>query len=360
MSVDEKYMRMAIDLALRAEGRTSPNPLVGAVIAKGGRILGKGYHKKCGLPHAEINAIRDAGPNTRGSTLFVNLEPCDHFGRTPPCTDAIIKSGVKKVVIGMRDPNPINNGRGTKKLRRRGIEVVVGILEEEARAINGPYIKFITTGFPFVTAKVAQSLDGKIATRTGDSRWITSRDARRYVHELRGKVDAVMVGANTVVKDDPLLTNRGYSDRQPVRIVVDSRLRIPLGARIFSNIDTSPLIIATVNRTHKTAQYLDRGAKVISIKPRGGRVDIRALLNILAGHGMTNILVEGGGELVASLVEARLVDRFLFFVAPKIIGGKDAVTSVEGRGINKINRALTLKDMVVRRFGKDILIEAGT
>lgn len=325
---DEKYMRIAIRLAKKAEGRTSPNPIVGAVIVKNNKIVGAGYHKKCGLPHAEINALLKAGKKTAGATMYVTLEPCDHYGRTPPCTDAIIRSGIKKVVVGMRDPNPVNNGRGIRKLRSNRIKVETGVLEKEAADINKPYIKFITTGLPYVTVKVAQSLDGKIATRTGSSKWISSEDSRRYVHDLRSKVDAVMVGANTVIKDDPSLLSRSSKGRQPVRIIVAAKTKIPKKAKIFLDLDRSPVVI------------------------------VKSMLEALSQEGVTNILVEGGGELIASLVEKKLVDRFLFFVAPKIIGGRDAKTAVEGLGISDIKEAIDFKNVTIKKFKKDILIEA--
>ncbi|MFA5256134.1 MAG: bifunctional diaminohydroxyphosphoribosylaminopyrimidine deaminase/5-amino-6-(5-phosphoribosylamino)uracil reductase RibD [Candidatus Omnitrophota bacterium] len=339
MNIHERYMRLAIKLARKAEGRTSPNPVVGAVIAKDNKITGKGYHKRAGLPHAEINALRAAGSRAKGATLYVTLEPCDHFGRTPPCTAAIIKSGIKRVFVAMRDPNPVNNGRGIGKLRRHGIETRVGLLAGEAADMNRPYIKFITKRIPFVTVKVAQSLDGKIATRTGDSKWISSDDSRRYVHELRSRADAVMVGANTVTRDDPMLLS-GLRCKQPVRVIVGGRSALPSNAKIFSD-------------THK--------APVILVRPSGRfekKVNLKRLLAALAKRGITNILVEGGGELIAGLVEENLVDRFLVFIAPKIVGGRLAKTAVEGSGIEKIKDALGLKNMSVRRFKEDILIEA--
>lgn len=320
-------MRLAIELAKKAEGKTSPNPAVGAVIVKNNRVVGKGYHKKAGLPHAEINALREAGQKAKGATLYVTLEPCGHYGRTPPCTDAIIKSGIKKVIIAMKDPNPINNGNGIKRLRGNGIKTAAGVLVKEAEAINKPYIKFITKGLPYITVKVAQSLDGKIATRTGDSKWISSEDSRRYVHELRGKVDAVMVGANTVLRDDPLLLSK-VSRKQPVRIIVGGKSGVPRDAKIFSSLDRSPVIV------------------------------VKSLSEALALKNITHILVEGGGELIASLVEKDLVDRFLIFIAPKIIGGKTAKTAVEGAGISYIRDASNFKIKSIRRFKKDILIEA--
>ncbi|OGW77940.1 MAG: riboflavin biosynthesis protein RibD [Omnitrophica bacterium RIFCSPLOWO2_02_FULL_45_16] len=325
--ISHKYMRLAIELAKKALGKTSPNPAVGAVIVKNNKVVGKGYHKKAGLPHAEINALREAGQKARGATLYVTLSPCGHYGRTPPCTDAIIKSGIKKVIIAMKDPNPVNNGNGIKRLRRNGIKVEAGVLFKEAEAINKPYIKFITKGLPYITVKVAQSLDGKIATKTGDSKWISSEDSRRFVHELRGKVDAVMVGANTVLKDDPLLLSN-VSRKQPVRIIVGGKSGVPRDAKIFSSLDRSPVIV------------------------------VKSLSEALALKNMTHILVEGGGGLIASLVEKGLVDRFLIFIAPKIIGGNAAKTAVEGAGISHIKDASNFKIKSIRRFKKDILIEA--
>ena len=336
---------------------TSPNPLVGAVIVKNGKVVGKGYHHQAGLPHAEINALRQAGGASKGGTLYVTLEPCDHFGRTPPCTDAIIRSGIRRVVIGMRDPNPINNGRGVRKLRRSGIRLEVGVLEKETQALNRPYIKFITEGMPYVTIKVAESLDGKIATRTGDSKWITSDDARSYVHRLRGIADAVMVGSNTIRRDNPLLTNR-IGKKQPVRVVVDSTLKVSPAAKIFSTAHISPVIVATHKAPIAARRVLEKkGVEVLTVGSKDGKTDLREVLKIFAQRGMTQILVEGGGELVASLVQDRLADRFLFFISPKIIGGRAAKTSVEGSGIDRIKDAMIIKNIKIKRFSNDILLE---
>jgi len=340
MSTHEKYMRLAIELAKKAEGKTSPNPIVGAVVVKNDKIIGEGYHKKAGLPHAEVSALKEAGSGAKGATLYVTLEPCDHFGRTPPCAQAIIKSGIKKVVIGMKDPNPLNNGKGIRKLKKNGIAVTVLKLYKEAESINKPYIKFITKRLPYVTVKVAQSLDGKIATKTGDSKWISSEDSRRYVHMLRANVDAVMVGANTVIKDDPALLSKTSRGKQPTRIIVDGNSKIPKNAKIFSTLDKSPVILAS------------------SILGRGKRTDIVRLLKVLAKNGATHILVEGGGQLISGLIEKGLVDRMLIFVAPKVVGGKDAITSVEGEGAARIKDAIDFKITNIRRFRKDILIEA--
>ncbi|MFA6320864.1 MAG: bifunctional diaminohydroxyphosphoribosylaminopyrimidine deaminase/5-amino-6-(5-phosphoribosylamino)uracil reductase RibD [Candidatus Omnitrophota bacterium] len=350
MSSDEKFMRLALSLARRAEGLTNPNPAVGAVIVKNGKVVGKGYHKRCGLPHAEVNAIKDAGAKAKDATLYVTLEPCDHFGRTPPCTEAVIAAGIKKVIVAMKDPNPITNGKGLKKLKQHGVAVVSGILENEAASINKPFVKFITTGMPYVTVKMAESLDGKIATRSGDSKWITGDDSRRYVHGLRAKSDAVMVGVNTVIKDDPALISRVSKGKQPVRIIVDSALKTPRNARVFSFSGVSPVYIATTKKT--------KTHNIITAKSDHGKVDLKDLLKKLGRMGLIHVMVEGGGELAAGLVEKKLVDKFLFFIAPKIIGGRDAVTSVEGRGISRMSQALVLNNLKIRKFKKDILIEA--
>lgn len=357
-NIHEKYMRIAIELAQKAEGETSPNPAVGALVVKGAKVIGRGFHERCGLPHAEVNALADAGSRAKGGTLYVTLEPCDHFGRTPPCTDAIIRSGIKNVFIGMADPNPANNGRGMAKLRKSGIKTTVGILEEEARSINLPYIKFMTRGLPYVTVKVAESLDGKIATRTGDSKWITGEDSRRYVRSLRGRVDAVMVGVNTVVKDNPMLLADASSRKQPVRIIVDTGLRTPPGARIFSYIKSSPVIIAAARWTRRARLYQKRGAEVVFAGSKKERVNLTQLLKILAKRGIAHLFVEGGGELIAAMIEEGLVDRFLFFIAPKIIGGRHAKTSVEGRGFDRVGQALVFTKMKARMLDTDILIEA--
>lgn len=359
MKIHEKYMAMAIALAKKAEGMTSPNPMVGALIVKSGKIVGRGYHKKAGLPHAEINAIAQAGARARGATLYVTLEPCNHFGRTPPCTDAIINSGIRSVVAAMVDPNPLTKGRGIKILRKHGINTSVGILEGESMKMNRPFIKFITRKMPYVTVKAAQSLDGKIATKIGDSKWITGEDSRRYVHELRSKADAVMVGVNTVMADNPLLTARipGVK-KQPVRIIVDSTLKTPISAKLF-NVKCSKIIIATTVASSRIRKYEAKGAEVIVIKSKAGRVDLEALLKELAGRDITNVLVEGGGNLNAGLFAAGLVDRALFFIAPKVIGGRDARTSVEGLGVKLVKDCTGLKFTGIRIFPKgDILIEA--
>lgn len=360
MNIDERYMRRAMRLARRGQGLTSPNPAVGAVIVKGGRVIATGYHKRCGLPHAEVNALRRAGKAAKGATLYVTMEPCNHFGRTPPCTDAIVESGIRRVVIAAPDPNPVTDGGGIRALKRRGVKVTVGIMKEEARLINRPFEKHIKTKMPYVTLKIAESLDGKIATKTGDSRWITDTDSRVYVHKLRSRADAVMVGVNTVIKDDPLLLPGAAGLKLPCRIVVDSSLKTPPGARIFSRVKESPVILAASRKASagRIAKFRKIGAHVIVVRLKEDRIDLKELLRRLGDMGITDILAEGGSELGASLIEERLVDRLLFFIAPKIIGGRAAVPSIGGRGAAGMKSAVSLRDIRLKRFSKDILIDA--
>lgn len=357
----EKFMRLALRLAQKAKGRTNPNPLVGAVVVKNGRILGRGYHKAAGLAHAEVVALDKAGKAARGGSLYVSLEPCRHFGRTAPCVDKILACGIKEVIFAMDDPNPLNNGRGSQFLRRHGIRVLSGILEEEARRINRVFIKYITKQLPFVTVKVAQSVDGKIATSSGDSRWITSQSSRRLGHKLRSQADAVLVGVNTVLKDNPLLNCRHCGrlrKKQPKKIIVDSRLRLLPDLKIFSPRSPAPVIIATTRfAPQKKISYFEKKARVIVAKDKEKRVDLRDLFRELARQGIAHILIEGGGELIASALKMRLVDRMVVFVSPKIIGGSEAPTAVEGEGIERIRQAARLKDMKFKRAGPELIIE---
>ncbi len=358
MKKDEYYMKIAITLAKKGTGKTSPNPLVGAVLVRGGRVLARGYHKRAGSLHAETSALRAAGTKAKGATLYVNLEPCDHYGKTPPCTESIIKSGIKRVVIGTPDPNPINNGKGALRLKRSGIRVDSGVLEAESKAVNRVFNTFIIKKRPFVTVKAAQSLDGKIATFPGHSRWITNHLSRRFAHRIRSHVDAVLVGINTVLKDDPLLNCRLKSPgKQPLRIGLDSRLRIPKKCRLIRE-RSSKVIIATLkSSSKKKALELERlGVSVISFKERGGMIDIRELLRFLAKQDVSHLLVEGGGTVIASFFEKGVVDEALFFLSPRIIGGKHALTAVEGGGVRSVNEAIKLKEIKIRRFGGDVLI----
>lgn len=354
----EYYMELAMKLALKGKGLTSPNPLVGSIVVKNGVIIGKGFHAKAGLAHAEVVALDAAGDKAEGATLYVTLEPCVHFGRTPPCVARIIKSGVKEVIIGMIDPNPLNNGKGVEILKQNKIKVKVGFLEDKLKLMNEAFIKYITKKIPFVTVKVAESLDGRIATRTGDSKWITSDKSRGYAHRLRGDFDAIMVGVNTVLRDNPKL-DAWFSKKQPIKIIVDSQLSTPEKASLFSG--AKPVIIATLASTlgqeTENRKILSSKANILDLKEKSGQVNLKDLLKKLAGMGITNILVEGGGMLIGSLFDEGLVDKIMFFISPKIIGGKEAISSVMGQGVSRVERALKLKDITFRRFGEDFLIE---
>ena len=308
----ERFMRLALRLARRAQGRTSPNPLVGAVLVKDHRVIGAGYHHRAGAPHAEVEALRMAGSRAHGATLYVTLEPCNHTGLTPPCCDALIAAGVAHVMIGARDPNPITNGRGIARLRRAGIRVTTKILETDAQRLNEPFAKVMQTRMPFVIAKIGQSLDGKIATRQGHSRWITSPEARRAGHQWRARVDAILVGINTILQDDPLLNVRGvaHCPDRPLKVIVDSHLRMPARARCLSSASPAPTLVATTARSRaRHAALVRAGAEVIVLRPHRGRVPLRQLCRILARRGVHSLLIEGGGEVLASALAQRLVDR---------------------------------------------------
>lgn len=363
-SSDAHWMGLALGLARRAEGSTSPNPPVGALVVRGGRLAGWGYHRRAGTAHAEAEALRRAGMKARGATLYVTLEPCNHTGRTPPCCDAVLAAGVRRVVIGARDPNPITNGRGMARLRREGIRVVSGVRRQEAEALIAPFRKAMKTGLPFVLAKAAQSLDGKIATVGGDSQWISSAAARRLGHGLRGRVDAIVVGIETVLADDPRLTvrhpgpTRAGAGGRPVKVILDSRLRIPLSARCLSSESPAPTLIATtVHRPAKAAALARRGATVLILPARRGRVPLRTLFRALVSSGLHSVLVEGGGEALAGALDERLVDRIVFFVAPVLIGGRAAPTSIGGRGARRLSGAVRLTDVRWTRVGLDLCVE---
>ena len=354
----EYFMDLALKLALKAKGRTSPNPLVGALVVKDGKIAGRGYHKKAGLAHAEVMALDDAKEKAKGATLYITLEPCAHFGKTPPCVDRIIKSGIKEVIVGMVDPNPLNNGRGINILRQQKIKVSVGFLENRLKEINAPFLKYITKKLPLVTVKVAQSLDGKIATYKGDSKWITSDISRGYAHKIRKDFDAVMVGVNTVLRDNPKL-DAWFSKKQPKKIIVDSQLSTPQNLNIFST--PGEVIIATLptksGQETENRKILEKKAKILEVKEKSGQVNLKDLMKRLAALEITNILVEGGGMLIGSLFDEKLVDKILFFYSPKIIGGKEAISSVMGQGVSRMDNAIKLRNIKLRRMGEDFLIE---
>lgn len=352
------FMDLAIKLALKAKGKTLPNPMVGALVVKNGRIVGRGYHKKAGSPHAEIVALESAGKKVEGSRLYVTLEPCSHFGRTPPCTETIIKSGIKEVIVGMIDPNPLNNGRSINILKQHKIKVKTGFLKDKLRKLNEVFIKYITKRVPFVTVKVGQSLDGKIATYSGDSKWITSDKSRVYAHRIRQNYTAIMVGVNTILRDNPKL-DAWFSKEQPLKIVIDSQLSTPQDANIFSA--KGQVIIITLpslpGQETENRKILSEKAKILEVKEKAGQINLKAALKKLAQLEISNILVEGGGTLIGSLFDEGLVDKILFFVSLKIIGGKEAISSVMGRGVGRIDRAIKLKEIKLKRIGEDFLVE---
>ncbi|MBL7161004.1 MAG: bifunctional diaminohydroxyphosphoribosylaminopyrimidine deaminase/5-amino-6-(5-phosphoribosylamino)uracil reductase RibD [Anaerolineales bacterium] len=359
--IHETMMQRALELARRAEGRTSPNPMVGAVLVKDGRIVGEGFHHQAGAPHAEIEALRAAGEAAHGATLYVNLEPCAHHGRTPPCTQALIGAGVCKVHYAVGDPNPLVNGKGHTQLEAAGIGVHGGLLEEAARKLNLPFYKYITQRRPFVTAKFAMSLDGKIATRSGESLWLTNETSRRRVHELRDVVDAILVGTGTVLADDPQLTTR--LDRpdvhHPLRIVADSRGRVPRSAQLFEPSLPGKTVLATtaaVDPAH-CAKLKASGVDVWMLPAdTHHRVSLPALLNELGRHGLLTLLVEGGSELLGAFFAGGLVDRVWAFVAPLIIGGQDAPTPIGGPGVEKLVQALRLGNIEIETLDGDLCI----
>lgn len=360
---DTEFMKKALRLALRGEGCTSPNPMVGAVCVLGGRIVGRGYHKKAGFPHAEIEAFADAakkGVSLKGATLYVTLEPCCHTEKlTPPCTDAIIASGVSDVVVGTVDPNPKVSGRGVAKLRENGISVRTGVLERECGEINEFFNKHVVSGLPFVILKSASTIDGKIASATGDSKWIGSVRQRKMAHRLRKKVDAVIVGINTVCADDPGLDVRlvGGNVRQPVPVIMDSRLRISPEAKIFST-HPRPIIATTEAAAPLKARKLRKlGAEILKLESdAAGRVPPADLLRSLGAMGMCGVLVEGGSRVGACFLREGLVDKVVFFYSPRIIGG-DGVSMIGDLGKESIGEAIGIKDIRVRRFGDEIMIE---
>jgi diaminohydroxyphosphoribosylaminopyrimidine deaminase / 5-amino-6-(5-phosphoribosylamino)uracil reductase len=361
-AIDEQFMREALALAAQARGRTSPNPMVGSIVVKDGRVVGRGYHLKAGAPHGEAAALEDAAGQAKGATLYVTLEPCCHLNkRTPPCTRAIIAAGIRRVVAAMRDPNPLVSGKGLEELRQAGIEVKLPVLEAEAAALNEVFIKYITTKRPFVLLKAAASLDGKIATVTGESRWITNERSRLLVHQLRDQVDAVMVGINTVLHDDPLLTTRlpGGGGRDPMRIIVDSRLRLPSEARVLTASTTACIFIATTPAAprEKRLQLEAAGAKVVVVEGEGPGVPLGPLMEQLGVMQVTSILLEGGGELHSSALRAGIVDKVWYFLAPKLIGGRAAPPAIGGEGFARLEEAVRLERMQVRQLDDDLLIE---
>ncbi len=352
-----EYMCQALNLALKGKGMTSPNPIVGCVVVRGSKVISEGWHKRCGGDHAEVMALKKAGAKAKGATLYVTLEPCSHVGRTPPCVDRIISSGIKQVFIAMKDPNPVNNGKSIRKLQRSGIKVATGILDVQAKAINAPFIKWIKTKTPYVVAKSAQSLDGKIATSSGHSQWITSKGARDYAHVLRNDFDAILVGANTVIKDDPRL-NAANKSKNITKIICDSSLRVSLNAKFFKP-KASQVIVATTSKAKKAkvTSLENKGAQVILCPQKQGKVDLKVLLKELGKKDITSLLIEGGSQIVGDAYKNKLVDKALIFIAPKIIGDQNALSSICGVNVKNVDKSVQLKDVSVQRIGEDILVE---
>lgn len=355
-------MRAALVLAHKGAGRVSPNPMVGAVVVRSGRVIGSGYHRAFGAAHAEVHALRRAGARARGADVYVTLEPCSHHGKTPPCVDQVIAHGIKRVFIGQVDPNPLVRGRGIRRLRAAGIEVMVGVLRAECAALNQAFSKHVTTGLPLVTLKAAMTLDGKIATRTGDSRWISCAQSRRLVHRMRAEADAVMVGIGTVLTDDPQLNVRlgRQNTRDPLRIVVDSRLRIdPAGKLLRAGFAAGTLIVTGTRAaaSSKADKLRSLGAEVLGCRMRGSRIDLKQLMSVLGSRGIAHIMLEGGATLIGEALRARIVDRAMLFYAPKLLGGSDALGMATGRGPAEVAGCVQLADMTVRSVGCDFLVE---
>lgn len=358
ISLHEKMMRRALLLARKGVGKTSPNPAVGAVLVKNGVIVGEGWHRKAGTPHAEIHALQQAGQLAAGADLYVTLEPCAHFGKTPPCADAVIAAGVARVFIGMIDPNPQVSGRGVEKLRAADLEVFSGVLEADCRDLNLPFIKQVTTGLPYLTMKSAMTLDGKTAAHSGDSKWITSELSRKLVHQLRASVDAVMTGSGTLLADNPQLTVRMAKGKNPIRIIVDSNLRTPVNCRLIKEAHKIPVIIAAIRgEDSKVKALTDKGAEVLFCSGKGGAVDLPDLMRKLGARGIQSILLEGGERLCCEMLRNNLIDRFLLFYAPRFLGG-DGKGLFSGVGAALMQDSLPLYIKKVSRVGVDILVEA--
>lgn len=358
--LDKSFMTQAVDLALRAQGRTAPNPIVGAVIVREGQVVGKGFHKKAGGPHAEIFALRDAGDLARGATLYVTLEPCNHTGKTPPCSHAVLDAGIKRVVIGTLDPNPVAQG-GAEFLRQKGVTVDVGCCEADCQYIIAPFVKHVKTGRPWVRSKVAMSLDGRIATRTGDSQWITGEQARGYGHRLRDSVNAILVGKNTVLADNPSLTTRlpGGNGHDPVRIVLASDLHVPDSCNLVRQSSSACTIVVGAEERadmSKKAILEKAGCRVKIVKQDRGHVDLDDLLSFLGSIGIQDLLVEGGARVHGSFWDRGLVDEAFFFIAPMVIGGESAPCAIGGIGPASLSEAYRSRFKLVEPLGDDLLL----
>ena len=365
ISEDNRFMKMALDLAKKGEGFTSPNPMVGAVVVKDGMVVGKGYHQAAGKAHAEVNAVDDAGDLSKDATLYVSLEPCNHVGRTPPCTEKIIAAGIRRVVAAMADPNPGVKGGGLGYLENRGISITSGVCEAQAKRLNEAFIKYVKTKRPFTIVKCAATLDGQIATKTGDSKWVSGEESRQFVHRLRHAVDGIMVGIDTVIQDDPSLTVRfaippkGFKPKDPTRIVLDTCLRISEKAkllRLHSHSDTI-LVAGPSTPKDKKARLEKNGVRIIESPVKNGLIDLDRLMDRLGSLEITSLLIEGGGRVIASALSAGIVDKIYFFYAPKILGGDDGIPICKGPGPENMNQCIPVKDIRVQRFGHDVMIE---
>ncbi len=352
------WMQRALELAEKGRGRTYPNPLVGAVVVKNEKMISEGYHAIFGGPHAEVEALKRAGSRAQGATLYVTLEPCSTFGKTPPCTRLVLEKKIRRVIVACPDPNPLHAGRGIKELRAHGVEVIPGVLSKEAAIQNEVFLKWLKTGLPFVALKMAETLDGKIAAVGGSSRWITGKKARQAVHRLRAVHQAVLVGKNTALQDNPRLNVNIQNAPQPVRVILDPRLEVPLSFNIFKPSDRKVIVVTTENTFKKKFPVYDRkNIGLLAVRSANGRLDLKDLLLKLGKMGMASLLVEGGGEIAAWLLGKKLVDKIYFFVAPKILGGRDATTPVEGPGIRNLDHAIEIKNMKISNAGEDFLFE---
>lgn len=359
---DIAYLEMAYSLAQKAKGWASPNPLVGAVVVNSrDAIVGYGYHEGPGKPHAEAIALQRAGARAKNSTAYITLEPCIHWGRTPPCLDSLLQSGLKRVVVSDFDPNPVIHMKGIKKMKEAGLEVSLGLLREKNRLMNEAYIKYVTNKMPFIQVKAAVSLDGRMATKEFDSQWISSSQARDYAQLLRGEYDAIMVGINTLIKDDPLLTVRhpGWKGKKITRVILDSRLRFPLQARILQTLDKGKILVFTLGQASPNKAYalLNKGVEVISLPVSSSRLDLKEVLRLLAKKEISSVLVEGGGRLLTTLIEEKLADKILLILAPLLIGGAKAPSFFQGQGFVRIRDSLRLKKMRAFTAGDDLLLE---
>jgi diaminohydroxyphosphoribosylaminopyrimidine deaminase/5-amino-6-(5-phosphoribosylamino)uracil reductase len=358
MPSDNDCMRQVFKLAEKGKGKTSPNPMVGAVLVKNGEIVGEGFHQGFGMPHAEIEGLTCAGDKAEGSTLYINLEPCCHYGKTPPCSKALIDAGVKKVVVSILDPNPQVNGKGIQELRAAGIQVEVGVLEQEAKQLNEVFLKWIVKKQPFILLKAALTLNGKMADMDGDSKWITGEKAREKAREMRGWYDAVLVGIKTVLKDDPLLTCRTPGLKNPVRIALDTRLKIPLDSKLVKTVGEAPFWVATCHPDPDKVEKLQKaGVKVILLsEEEEGKVSLRALSEYLGACQISSLFVEGGAEVLGGFLKERLVDKIIFFMAPKLISDSGLGVFQKWRE-NSIRQALILKNLAVSQIEQDVLIQ---